>query len=258
MLAILLNDNQKENQNIEKELNKLLGENASVSISDEKLFLNFIRNNTVGIVLMDTRFISLTNKIKASNKKVNIIYLSADDSFKKDAFDYRASGYIIRPVNPTKLKNEIANLRYEVNIDTQKKLRIQCFGNFDVFTTKGKIISFKRSKSKELFAYLVSKHGTSCTTRELMAVLFEEDNENTSHYIQQIISSLGKTLKENDCECVLHRSRNAIAIDVDYLDCDYYRFLDGDATAKRLYTGEFMMQYEWADYVSAFLDSKSL
>ncbi len=34
---------------------------------------------------------------------------------------------------------------------------VQCFGNFDVFTPDGSHVHFERSRSKEIFAYLVHR-----------------------------------------------------------------------------------------------------
>ena len=76
-----------------------------------------------------------------------------------------------------------------------------------MFTPDGAHVRFERSKSKEVFAYLVHRHGSSCTTRELFAV------------------------------------------NVDVLDCDYYRFQELDAGAVNAYEMEYMNQYSWADFL---------
>ena len=38
----------------------------------------------------------------------------------------------------------------------------------------GRPLSFKRSKSKELLAYLVDRNGATCTNGEMLAVLWED------------------------------------------------------------------------------------
>ena len=42
---------------------------------------------------------------------------------------------------------------------------------------------------------------------------------------------------------------NALAINVDVLDCDYYRFQELDAGAVNSYETEYMSQYGWADFL---------
>ena len=49
------------------------------------------------------------------------------------------------------------------------RLRVQCFGNFEVFFG-GLPLKFARSKTKELFAYLVNRRGAVCTVRELSLI----------------------------------------------------------------------------------------
>lgn len=38
------------------------------------------------------------------------------------------------------------------------------------------------------------------------------------------------------------------AIVPDKLDCDYYRFLRGDAAAVNQYRGDYLPQYSWAEF----------
>ena len=138
-------------------------------------------------------------------------------------------------------------------------LRIRCFGNFEVFTEDGEPIKFNRTKAKELLAYLVYRRGSSCTSRELAAVLFEDNEYSTKQmlYLQKIISSMMQTLREYHAANIIHKTYNAIALNGDAVDCDYYRFLNMDVPSINSYTGEFMTQYSWAEFVAGYLDRLS-
>ena len=57
-----------------------------------------------------------------------------------------------------------------------------------------------------------------------------------------------KSLKAVGAEEAVVRSYNALAVDVDKLDCDYYRFRELDAGAVNAYQNEYMEQYYWADF----------
>jgi len=133
---------------------------------------------------------------------------------------------------------------------------VQCFGNFDVFTEDG-ILYFQRQKAKELLAYLVHKRGTSCTIKEICAVIFEKSENPASleRQLQTQISLMMKTLKEAGAEDVIIKNRNNISIDVDKVDCDYYRFIENDPVVKNLYMGEYMAGYSWAEFKSEYLDN---
>ena len=67
-------------------------------------------------------------------------------------------------------KNVLKHLRYPPE-DGPAGVKIQCFGNFEIFVN-GRTLAFKRSKSKELLAYLVDRNGATCTNGEMLAVLW--------------------------------------------------------------------------------------
>ena len=54
------------------------------------------------------------------------------------------------------------------------------------------------------------------------------------------------------------RSHNSVAVDTDKFDCDLYRFLKMDSGAVNAYTGEYMANYSWADFMTGYLDRKTL
>ncbi len=105
-------------------------------------------------------------------------------------------------------------------------------------------------------AYLVDRNGSSCSVKELAAVLFENEpyDKKQQWYIQKILSSLQQTLKELEAEDVIEKSYNNIAIVPEMIDCDYYKFNKKDAEFMNAYKGEYMSQYEWAAYNKKYLN----
>ena len=130
-------------------------------------------------------------------------------------------------------------------------LRVQCFGNFDVFLPSGEHVHFERSKAKEIFAYLVHRNGSSCTIKEIAAALFEDEpyDKKQQNYMQQLTYALMKSLKAVGAEAAVVKGFNALAVDPKVLDCDYYRFKELDAGAVNSYQNEYMSQYYWADFL---------
>ena len=167
-----------------------------------------------------------------------------------------ASGYINKPVSAESILAELNDLRHPIVPLPDALLRIQCFGNFEVFSAQGELVKFNRTKAKELFAYLVYRRGSSCSTRELAAALFEDNEYSTKQmlYLQKIISSMMQTLREHNASNVIRKTYNAIALNDESVDCDYYRFLKMDVPSINAYTGEFMTQYSWAEFVAGYLD----
>ena len=195
--------------------------------------------------------VELAKKLKEINPKMNIIFVTGFSEYTGDAMRLHASGYIMKPVTKEKVEAELSDLRFPIVPKSNALLRVQCFGNFDVFLPDGSHMHFERQRSKEVFAYLVHRQGSSCTTREIAAALFEDepfDNKQKNH-VQQLIYAMIKSLKAVGAEKAVTRSYNALAVNPDVLDCDYYRFKELDAGAVNAYQNEYMSQYYWADFL---------
>lgn len=220
--------------------------------------MDFIKSNDCKIAFLDICIrgvsgIEIARRMKEYIPDMNIIFVTDYDAFKGDAMEMHASGYIDKPVTVEKIRRELEDLRYPV--ESRKKIRVQSFGNFEVFDVEEKPVHFARSKAKEAFAYLVDKNGASCSVKEIAGVLFNNEpyDKKQQWYIQKILSSLQQTLKEIDAEEVIEKSYNNIAVAPEMIDCDYYKFCKLDSEVMNTYKGEYMSQYEWASYNKKYL-----
>ena len=211
--------------------------------------------NGCDIALLDIHMrglngVDLAKLLKMTNPKMNIIFVTGFSEHAGEAMQIRASGYIMKPITKEKVEEELANLRFPIIPKKNALLRVQCFGNFDVFTPNGEHVHFARSRSKEIFAYLVHRHGSSCSTKEIAATLFEDApyDKKQQNYVQQLIHAMVKSLEEAGAKEAVVRQYNALAVNVDVLDCDYYRFAELDAGAVNAYQNEYMSQYYWAEF----------
>ena len=119
----------------------------------------------------------------------------------------------------------------------------------------GRPLAFKRSKSKELLAYLVDRNGATCTNGEMLAVLWEDkpDTASLHSHLRNLIFDLNHTLDDAGVRGLLVRGRNTLAIDTSRVECDYYNFLRGERMALNAYRGEYMTQYSWAEVTRSAL-----
>ncbi len=225
------------------------------SYDDQDDLLDDAEKNICDIAFLDIHMrgmngVQVAKHLKKLNPKMNIIFVTGFSDYKGDAMDIKASGYIMKPVTVDEVKRELADLRFPIIPKDNALLKVQCFGNFDVFKPNGEHVRFERSKSKEIFAYLVHKHGSSCTTRELFAVIFEDEpyEKKLQNLLQTYIYAMIKSLKEAGAEEAVVRSYNALAVNPDVLDCDYYRFEELDAGAVNAFQNEYMSQYSWAEF----------
>ena len=226
--------------------------------------LEFISANKSDIAFLDINMpamngIELSKRIKESCPTTNIIFVTGYSEYKGAAMDVHASGYIMKPVTAEKVREEIKYLRNPVDTaepDKKYLLKVRCFGSFEAFAPDGKAIHFTRSKAKELLALLVYKRGSGCSLNDICGVLFEgeELNAKTKNYVQQLIASLLKTMKEIGAEDVIIKQYNSLLVNTELIDCDYYRFNELDSRAVNSYKGEFMSQYSWAEFVTDYLE----
>ena len=54
----------------------------------------------------------------------------------------------------------------------------------------------------------------------------------------------------------LIRMQGGVSVDINRLDCDYYRFLNGDPLALHAFHGEYMTQYSFAEETRAALQQQ--
>lgn len=215
--------------------------------------LEFCKTMTCEVALLDIQMrnmsgVELAKKIKLLNPQANIIFTTGYTDYMKEAFDIHASGYILKPVTPAKIRKELDNLRFPVLPAAKNRVRFQTFGNFEVFID-GEPVRFKYEKTKEMLAYLVDRNGALCTNGEIMAVLWED--KDSSSYFRSLKKDLRDLLAEAGCEEILIQQRGKIGIVREKVDCDYYDWLDGEIQAVNLYRGEYMAQYGWGEMTNA-------
>lgn len=235
-----------------------------VSFRRSAELLKYIDSEKVDVSFLDIRMpgtsgVELAQRLKEHNPQVNVIFVTGYEEYSSSAMELHASGYILKPVTPEKISRELCDLRYPVPPSTKKPLLVKCFGNFEVMLPDGSALHFERSKAKELFAYLVYRRGTSSSIREIAATIFEDNyyDKKQQVYIQKIISSMMKTLRECGAEEVISKTYNSLSVIPEKIDCDYYRFMNAQQPGTpefSNYTGEFMAQYSWAEFVNGYLD----
>ena len=202
----------------------------------------------------DFNGIGLARALHELAPRMNIIFYTEHKEYAYEAFGVRASAYLLRPATEEAIRDAMDNLRFPAEESNTRRLAIRCFGSFDVFYA-GRPVKFKRSKTKELLAYLIDRRGARASMSEVLGVLWEDGVESTSRraQVRNLISDLRGTLDALGAEDAIVRSRDAIAIVPEAFDCDYYRYLDGDPISANRFQGEYMSQYWWSESTLANL-----
>lgn len=225
-----------------------------VSFSDCEEALDYVTSNPVDVAFLDINMrgmggLALAEKMIAARPGCKIVFCTGYEEYAIPAFKLHASGYLMKPISAEDVQGEIDNIK---GVRAQEKLlTINCFGNFEVYAKEEKLV-FKRSKTKELLAFLVDRKGAGMTAKQICAVLFPDDTDDTKNaaYLRQLVMDLKNTLKSVGAENVLCHETPCYRIDTSLLKCDYLSYLE---TGKPEFRGEYMTQYSWAEETCAML-----
>lgn len=223
--------------------------------------LEHAKEYRVDIAFLDIRIdelngLQLARMLKDIHNKINIIFVTGYNAYLQDAFQMHASGYVQKPVSAEDVAAELEELRHPVK-SLHSRVQIQTFGYFEVIVD-GKTVHFGRSKSKEILAYLVDRKGRQVSRKELAYILWEDEpyTRQKQKQLQTLIDEMKHALRQVDAENIVVQEKGRFYIDVDLVDCDYYRFDRWDTRAVNAYCGEYMVDYSWAEFTAGAL-SKS-
>lgn len=226
--------------------------------------LDWLKENEADIAVLDIDMpdmngIELAERIKSMRPDTAIIFLTGYSEYAVQAFELHVSGYLLKPVSGDRLAAEIEYALADKKPAMNAHIVARTFGGFDLFVD-GKAVSFKRSKSKELLAYLVDRQGNNTTRAEAFAILWENRmyDRPMQKQLDAIIRSLRDTLKEYDIEEIFELKGGNIRIKPELISCDAYEFFAGKADAVNSYRGEYMGSYSWASMTESYMTWKIL
>ena len=219
--------------------------------------LAYATENPVDVAFLDINMrgiggLGLAEKLLELQPYCKIVFCTGHEEYAVSAFQLHVAGYLTKPITPEAVQKEIDHIKGIKA--TEKLLAIQCFGNFEVLHN-GESLPFKRKKAKELLAVLIDRNGAGMTAKQICAILFPNDTDDTKNaaYLRQLMLDLKNTLKSIRAEDVLRHDTPYYRIDTNLVKCDYLSYLE---TGKPAFHGEYMTQYSWAEATCAMLQFK--
>ena len=254
MKILIVDDEEYLRADLRDALERVSPGNEYFFASEYDSAVKLIDGHSFDIAFLDIQMpgkngLTLAETIKKRCPNMNIVMVTAYSEYALEALKLFVSGYLLKPVMDGDLREVLSNLRNPVEKNMKvTRLKVKCFGNFDVFSD-GKPIVFKRQREKELLAYLICLKGASASRNEICAAVFDEyfTPEKAILNFKTIFSSLRKDLTRLGFGDILIHNSNSYAVDTSLLDCDYYDYLTGVADESNSYHGEFMNQYSWAE-----------
>ena len=201
--------------------------------------------------------IELAGRIQKLCPLTNIIFITGYQEYMPDAFNLYASAYIMKPVTEHAVRDALLHLRNCISAPLSNRIRVQCFGNFEVFAD-GVPVKFTRAKSKELFAYLIDRRGAVCTNDMIIGNLWPDEGatQTRKSMARTVIAEMCTAFQQISAEDVISRDKGGVCVIPDKIDCDFYRYLAGDPHAIHQFIGEYMTQYDFASVTRANLQRK--
>ena len=259
MKILLVESEKKSLKKTEKMIQNYKEDAVIASFDNSPEALAYARDHMVDVAFLDSKIpemdgIILGQYLKDLNPFVNLIYMTGDKADAFDAMALRASGCFLMPVNESKIKTELSDLRYTDDQAVKSRVFAQTFGNFDLFVD-GKPVAFKYSKTKEILAVLINNRGAQTTNGEIIACLWEDEEESKASYLSNLRQDLQNTLSRLEISDILLKQRGSMGIAVDRIECDLYDWLEKKKESRYNYLGDYMNQYSWAEFMHAELDN---
>ena len=241
-------------------LQKLDPEGTHTGATSPEEALDKIRDLPVDVAFLDVEMpgecngLDLGRRLRQLYPKLDIVIITGHKEYAVEAFDLDASGYLLKPVTEGAVEHQLSVLRFGKE-RTEEKVNIRCFGTFEVFVN-GEPVDFSYSKSKELLACLVDRHGALCSNDTMIGCLWPEEpaNQQTKARIRKYVKDLKDTFASiGITDLIRHKDRIGVGLDISRIDCDYFRYLQGDPAAINAFNGRYMVQYDFAEETRAEL-----
>ena len=220
--------------------------------------------------------IELAEKLISVNPNIEVVFVTAYNNYAAQAFEVNAIDYLLKPIRPERLDKAIKKVLMRTAdqpAESPRACKIKCFGSFEV-TVGTNAVKWSRSKSKELFAYLLQNEGKWISKYKLCDVQWQEYGPDQAlAYLQTSIYALRKNLKQSCFEGIkIEYSDDRYRLKVIDSDWDlrlfeqkYEDFMKTGSTeagilAMDLYQGEYLEgeDWHWSDLNRGYYERKFL
>lgn len=195
-----------------------------------------------------------------------LLSFATPDAFRKMLIDKSSIEFSFTHITGQRVKTICTKIASEHGIPTkvicctvpcqsENLLKVKTFGNFEVYDSDGKRITFSRKQSKQLLAYLIDKQGYPVATKDIVVELLEKpENDKTAiKYVSTIAKWTISELETAGYQDIIIKEWNSLRVNTDKIDCDYYHLINGDMSYMHLYHNEYMKEYSWAEETNAEL-----
>lgn len=120
MKILLVDDEELQLMRLESAVKAVVSDAELLKYTNPVEAYDANKDNQIDIAFLDIEMplingVQLAKKLKHLNPLINIIFVTAYDSYALEAYKIHASGYVTKPVNEEKIKAEIEGLRHPID-----------------------------------------------------------------------------------------------------------------------------------------------
>lgn len=220
---------------------------------DGKAALQNIQKHDTDLVVLngdlsDVNGIELGKQILELDNRIMLLYIDKPNDYLIEVLKQRGASILLKPYTTEEVRYTLESMHL-LSKRKPKRIYARTFGHFDLFLDNKPIV-FKSAKAKELLALLVDRQGGVVDSDQIIATLWSDrpKDEATQSLCSKLCKTLYQELEQYGIADLITVSRSNRSINTELLDSDLYDLLEGKEGANRLYYGEYMADYEWAEY----------
>lgn len=229
--VLIVDDEQITIDRIKRLLKDIEDVRVTNTFTSPEKCLVFIEENRVQLAFVDIDMPGMTGLelAKRMSGRIEVIFVTAYETFALEAFDAGGVGYVLKPVRREMLAEQIQ--RYKARRSYQEsslpKLTVRCFGGYEVRGRReGDLINFRTEKARQLFAYLLVHNGRPVAKYRLLDIFWRDmDEKKANSNLYTTWYNMKKCLGEFGLEEVLIKKGNMYSLDFSKIDCDFLRFM---------------------------------
>ena len=252
MRLICVDDEQPALDNFRLTVERFPDVGVPALFSDPNAALQWIKENPVDGAFLDIELpgmggLALAREMCRIRPGLRVVFLTAYHQYAMQAWQTDAIGYVLKPYAPEDIRKQLDRMvRYRPM--PRRRVEIRTIPGLSL-TVDGSPVFIKGAKVRELFALLVDRGEAGVTAGEGISCLWPDrpNSEETGSLFRVTFMRLSNALKAVGLEHLLISEGNRRAIRVDQVDCDLYRILEGDKETARLYGGQYLQEYSWAE-----------
>lgn len=211
--------------------------------------LKWAQENPMDVAFLDIQMpgingIELAKRLKAIDRNIRIVFVTAYEQYALEAFGVDAIGYLLKPYFKEDVEKELEKASY-IRPRPKKKIEIQTMPDLLV-TVDGIPLKLGHTKQEELFALLVDRGAVGITGGEAIACLWPDKTVGDSIY-WVTMSRLKDKLKEAGIDNIIGTDGKTKYLRTDQVECDLYRILSGERDAIADYLGSYLKRFSWAE-----------